>query len=228
MPRLKIQVAGNKGGAGKSLCSTAVIDCLSRHGHAVALAERDTGNNDCARLFRETIPVRLIGNDPVDAEQQVKKLAESFPDRHIIINSRAAEINIDDETPVIADFNKVARETGSRFICLWMLTAESEKDGLLSLTTFLKACSGQVIVLHNSARGGPLSFWHESEVKKVVERQGGRLIEFPLCATYLRHQISNFRRSPEWMAAHGPSFLHKIAIAHWRKSIDKMMGEILK
>lgn len=222
-------VSGCKGGVGKSLTSVAIIDSLARSGEKVALIESDDSANDVGKIYSSEIPCFFLTN--LRSEDELNSMATFLAetkDRIFVLNAGAREVSLKRDESFNFYLADVIKKSCQNVETLWLLTSESEIDGLVSLSRFLDLVPWRVHILHNEIRGGDLRNIKGSKVQREIESRGGRLVRVPPCAKYVAHQISNARKSPDWIAQNGPTFLHKAAVAHWRKQVDKMFFAVVK
>lgn len=225
-----LHVSGSKGGIGKSIASVAISDSLMRHGYKVGLIESDESANDVGKIFASSAIPKFFLTDTRD-NHQLDGMVQFLRDNsgHIFVqNAGAREVCLKRDESAPFYLTQVLEKSQENLETVWLLTADSEIDGLVALSRFMEMVPWRVHILHNLIKGGDLRSLAGSRIEREVRDRGGRLLTFPECARYVAYQISNHRKAPDIIAQSGPSLLHKAALAHWRKQIDQVISEIFR
>lgn len=82
-------VGGSKGGVGKSMVATALIDHLSEQGQSVLLIESDTSNPDVWKAHAKATHSELIDLDKADGWIELVNVCDSNRDHVVVVNTAA-------------------------------------------------------------------------------------------------------------------------------------------
>lgn len=224
---------GGKGGVGKSMTSTAIVDYLLSKGRRPVVVDSDPTNPDVARLFKSHESVMMCVYDfrKTDDWMVFLESLESIPDdvEDIVINLPAAIDLRDHLVTAFGVFESLGFETTGFFTMnrhsdSLNLLGESMRNNLLSYT------ENRVVVL-NGLFGDEKSFqrWHESETKKKFLSVGGQAIYLPelyyrSCDICLLEQQKTFSESVKKEMP----IVYKTQINQWLKTIHTKLDKLFE
>jgi hypothetical protein len=180
--RAKIfMVGGSKGGVGKSIVCSALVDYLTvLRGEKVFLVESDTSNPDVGRMYLKSVDgvQRVTGAafDLDEAEGWVNLIdaAERHPDHHVVVNSAARNgKGVADYSGLLA---KSLRDLKREIVTFWVINRQ--RDGLELCKKYMEMVPfGVLHVVRNGYYGEPDEFhlYEGSKLKTAVEAQGKSL-----------------------------------------------------
>src|SRR5688572_28780358 len=89
MAKKIILVGGSKGGVGKSMVTSLVIEQLVAAGQKMLLIETDTSNPDVFNAYGEEVPSRLLDLDGPNGWMELVNVCDTHPDTTVVVNTAA-------------------------------------------------------------------------------------------------------------------------------------------
>jgi ABC-type dipeptide/oligopeptide/nickel transport system ATPase component len=175
---------GGKGGVGKSMVATALVDYLSKKGLAVAAIEADITNRDVSRIF----------DDHPDIKNAEFDLRESFDWTEFVVSVEnlltMQDIQIVVNLPATINFRGYLTEAVEAFkmmnlevIGLFTLNRYPESVKLLgeSLNEGILSMAHHRVAILNGLHGEPHQFerFNDSDAKNKLLDGGGKIAYFP-------------------------------------------------
>lgn len=135
-----IYIGGGKGGVGKSIMSAIALHTELESGSNPILVETDTANPDVYKAYKDACESYCFDIDDPDGWASTLNTIEKAGDRPVIINSGARnQKTIENYGDVLNMLDDVTT--------LWVVN--SELDGLILLTNYLKKIEQKVCVVKN-------------------------------------------------------------------------------
>lgn len=185
-----ISIDGGKGGTGKSIVSSAVIDTTLQKGVNVFFVEADTSNPDVGKAYAE-VPGAAVCLDTREGFLELASLIHKTEAEVFVINNPARSGGWSTHGGLIV--NNLGR-IGAEMSVLWV--ANRQKDSVELLTDFYTAFPGlQIWFVQNTYWGSTDKFeiWHGSKLKGKIQAAGGGEISFPDMADRVSHAMRNAR-----------------------------------
>ena len=223
-----ILVGGGKGGVGKSMLSMAVMDYLHATKKPTFLLETDTSAPDVWKTYGNEVDNQCVDLEQKEGWLEMLDLIERHAGYHMVINSKAA--NQGGLRRWGGMLMEALREQDRKLVVLWVI--DRKRDGLELLASFMEtlAPGGRVAIhaVRNLYWGDENKFemYNGSEIRKEVERRGGKTLNFPDVADRVAEAI-NRDRMPIHLALTSLSFGSRIELSRWRGEYHQMITEIL-
>ena len=173
-----ILIHGDKGGCGKSLVASVLLDDFLGNRDAVIAIESDTRTPDIYRRFRDHLQVEKIDLKDLTGWMDFGRLLEENPGKEFVVNLPAGVGEFfAEEGDSIA---QVLAAMGRDLAIYWPINRLA--DGLISLSGFLKNPlaemaleTGGLVVVKNGFFGTEKQFgrWDGSNVKKELSGRPG-------------------------------------------------------
>lgn len=216
-------VGGSKGGVGKSMITTALIDHLGERGESVLLVESDTSNPDCWKAHKDTTTCALIDLDKGDGWIELVNACESKPDHVVVINTAARN------NAGVARYgellNSTLAELKRELITLWVINRQ--RDSVELLKSYSEAItSGIVHVIRNGYFGGEEKFelYNTSKTRVAIKERGGKSLTFPDLADRVADDLYS-RRLTISAASKQLPLGNRAELARWRAEVGKVLNE---
>ena len=224
-----IFVGGSKGGTGKSLVCSTVLDYLVQKNLDPILVETDTSNPDVYKSHRTLInlSVTALELDSADGWIELINLSDKSKGRLIVVNTAARNL-IGVEKYGLTLLNTLS-ELDRELITLW--TINRQRDSLELLVDYLQAlplCDRHVLhVVRNLYFGEPSKYqlYSESEIKKKIE-SSGRTIDFPDLADRVADDLATRRLSIQSAVDELP-IGNRAELLRWRIAAHKALSQVL-
>lgn len=224
-----IFVGGSKGGTGKSIVCSTVLDYLSQKNMDPILVETDTSNPDVYKSHKSLISlsVTALELDSADGWIELINLADKSKGRPLVVNTAARNlIGVEKYgSTLINTLSELERE----LITLW--TINRQRDSLELLVDYLQALPlGDRHVLHvvrNLYFGDPGKYqlYSDSEIKKRIE-SSGRTIDFPDLADRVADDLATRRLSIKSAIEELP-IGNRAELLRWRIAAHRSLAEVL-
>ena len=185
-----LSIDGGKGGTGKSMVSSAMIDTALQAGKNVFFVEADTSNPDVGKSYAD-IPGAAVCLDEREGFLELASLIHKTEADVFIINNPARSGAWSVHGGLIV--NNLGR-IGAELQVLWV--ANQQKDSVGLLTDFFTAFPGLPIwFVQNTYWGDPSKFeiWHGSKLRGKIQDAGGGELVFPDMANRVSHAMRNAR-----------------------------------
>ena len=217
-------VGGSKGGVGKSMVATALIDHLRERGENVLLVESDTSNPDCWKAHKDTTTCALIDLDRADGWIELVNTCEGKSD-HIVVINTAARSNIA-VTRYGETLQSTLGELKRELITLWVINRQ--RDSLELLKNYTDTITaGTVHVIRNSYFGEQEKFelYNSSKTRKVIEERGGKSLTFPDLADRVSDDLYSKRMSIAVALKELP-IGNRAELTRWRALVNKVLDMV--
>lgn len=176
-----IMAAGSKGGVGKSMVCSAVLDFLQDRNQKITLVETDNSNPDVAKAYADSVQTVSFDLDTADGWLQLIDTCENNADSIIVVNTAARNnLGVDKFGD---NLNGVLSELGRELIVLWVINRQ--RDSIELLVDFEKAITNAKIhVLRNELFGDLEKFeiYNNSNIRQKIKAKGGKTVVFPAVA----------------------------------------------
>jgi hypothetical protein len=171
-------VGGSKGGVGKSLVTMALVHYLKENDEQVFLIDADTSNPDVLKSYEQEVTCKLVNLDDADGWIQFVNICDEHRDCVVVVNT-AARNNVG-----VAQYggtlSKSLDELQRNLVTLWVINRQ--RDSLELMQDYVEAIGNSALhVVKNGYFGADAKFelYNGSDVRKAVERKGGRSVLFP-------------------------------------------------
>lgn len=185
-----ISIDGGKGGTGKSMVSSAMLDTALQAGKNVFFVEADTSNPDVGKAYAE-VPGAAVCLDTREGFLELASLIHKTEADVFIINNPARSGSWSVHGGLV--INNLER-MGAEMMVLWV--ANRQKDSVELLTDFFTAFPTlPVWFVMNNYWGSADKFeiWHGSKLKGKIQAARGGEISFPDMADRVSHAMRNAR-----------------------------------
>lgn len=221
-----IFVGGSKGGVGKSMVSSALVDFLTKKGESVYLVETDTSNADVYKSHKDSVDFDLFNLDEAQGWVDMINRLSEHPDKTFVINSAARVITgVTEHGSLLMDCVEAA---GRRVVTIWVINPQ--RDSLELLTDYIPVMNKSVIHVFKNTFFGPKEdfiLFDESGLAEQIEKTGGRDFLFPEVARRVANQMNIRRYSVEKGLKEMP-LGNKVELERWRKRCAEVFEEALK
>ena len=227
-----VYVGGSKGGTGKSMVCSALVDYFRKSfpKDEILLFETDSSNPDVGRLYSETKGVLLKGlllNEEDTGWMDMVDIIDTTKARHILINSMAAS-NLGIQTQgSLLDLNIIDGNLKARFNVFWVMNRN--KDSVTLLRDFLKNMkSATVYPVLNLYFGKEeeFSFYRSSEdIQELVAERGGRQLVFPNLNDLIADKLYTDEISLEELPSHLKLGM-RTGLERWLSIVKQTFDEI--
>ena len=227
-------VGGSKGGTGKSIVCSALVDYLAAiRNEKVYLIESDTSNPDVGRTYLKPVDgvQRLPGAafDLDDAEGWINLIdaTERHPDHHVVVNNAAR--NGKGVAAYIGLLANSLRDLKREIVTFWVINRE--RDGLELCKKYMDMVPfGVLHVVRNGYYGALDKFqlYENSKLKSAVEEQGKSLYFHELndmtCDIIRNNNIplADAVEDKEHFGLGG-----RTALERWRERYSQMFDEVI-
>jgi hypothetical protein len=222
-------VGGGKGGVGKSMLSMALLDYLRGQEDAPLLIETDTSAPDVWKAYKGDVESQCIDLEQRDGWLELLDVLDRNADTSIVINTKAAnQVGLRRFGGMLVE---ALRQQKRKLVALWVI--DRKRDGLELLGGFLdtlgKDESVEVHVVRNLYWGDEAKFdmFNGSELRKEIERRGGRTLNFPDVADRVAEAI-NRERMPIHKARQELPFGSRVEVCRWQGEYGRMLAEVVR
>jgi hypothetical protein len=221
-------VGGGKGGVGKSMLSMALLDHLRAREEAPLLIETDTSAPDVWKAYKGDVESQCIDLEQRDGWLELLDGLDRHADTTIVINTKAAnQVGLRKFGGMLVE---ALRQQKRKLIALWVI--DRKRDGLELLGGFLDTLGKEerveVHVVRNLYWGDETKFdmYNGSELRKEIERRGGRTLNFPDVADRVAEAI-NRDRMPIHKAREELPFGSRVEVCRWQGEYREMFAEVI-
>lgn len=216
-------VGGSKGGVGKSMVATALIDFLSEQGKSVLLVESDTSNPDVWKAHSNATDCELIDLDKADGWIELVNACDSKPDHVVVVNTAAR--NNAGVTRYGQTLQSTLSELGRELVTLWVINRQRDSIELLKAYTDA-ITTGSVHVIRNSFFGAEDKFelYNASKTRKMIEDRGGLSLTFPELADRVSDDLYS-RRMSIAVALKELQIGNRAELARWRGQVRTVLAQ---
>ncbi len=172
---------GGKGGVGKSIMSSILIDCLSRIGRDVVIIDTDTSNPDVYRAHHKKFPCFLQKIDTVSDWADFLTLLDEHSNKDVVITEENKDDDFEKHIIVnmgarnqesIQSWGETIKEISEDICVFFMLN--NQKDSILLLKEYTKVIEPKYIVPtknHFFGDQNAFSLYDNCETKKLFSRE---------------------------------------------------------
>jgi len=221
-------VAGSKGGVGKSMVATALIDYLVLAGEKLLLVEADTANPDVGWTYEKEkgLVYEAINLDDTDGWMALLEKIEEHKDKIVVVNTparnnmggaRSGEIL----AASLADLDRTLE-------VLWVINRQ--RDSIELLQEFMEYMGGaRIHVVRNLHHGTEVQFaaYNGSDLRKTIETEWrGTVVNFPMLAGRVADSLNMKRMS----IAKGVASLpigNRAELQRWRREAGKVFTSLV-
>ncbi len=187
-PRI-IFAHGDKGGVGKSLVASAVIDYLDATGQKVAVIDADTQNPDVSRMFLSelagvSVPCMKANLRSENGWMDAMDFVTKHKDHSVVFSMPAGIGEVMNTKNWLAEFRAFLAqdETPPSMELLWVLNTGLDSVNLLvnANETYGKYFDAIHVVRNNIwSNADEFTIWNKNPAKTEFEKKGWRTIDFP-------------------------------------------------
>jgi len=225
-----IFVGGSKGGTGKSMVCSTVLDYLVQKGMDPILVETDTSNPDVYKAHKSqiTVSVTALELDNADGWIELINFADKNRSRPLVVNTAAR--NLTGVQKFGGTLLNTLGELDRELITIW--TINRQRDSLELLADYLDVMPvSERHVLHVArnlyfGEREKYQLYSESEIKKRVEAGNGRTIDFPDLADRVADDLATRRLSIKSAIEELP-IGNRAELLRWRIAAHRSLGEVL-
>ena len=216
--------AGNKGGTGKSMLATALIDAFLQRGVEPLLIETDDANPDVFKAHGERIQCAALSLDEADGWIELVNSLDKTRGVPVIVNTAARN------STGVARYGQTLKSTLGELVTLWVINRQ--RDSLELLADYLDAMPAgadhQVHVVRNGYFGSAEKFqlYNGSQLKKRIEEAGGLTLDFPDLADRVADQMATQRLTIQGALREMP-LGHRAELIRWRDEAFKVLGQVM-
>ena len=246
-------VGGSKGGVGKSMVTSALIDYLSTREKNILLLETDNANPDVYKAHKET---QIGGLRPPQPPESAPGEARQRPQHENaalickMVNLGFAEgwielVNYCDENPGhVAVINSAARsntgmekygatlketptELQRNFTAFWVINRQ--RDSIELLRAFLDVFPEALVYVCRNLYFGEMDkfeLYNESKTRKVIE-QNGMTLDFPFLANRVADKLYSGRLTIQNALVDLP-LGDRAELKRWRTICGEMFDSVLE
>lgn len=220
-----IMAAGSKGGVGKSMVCSAVLDFLQDRNQKIILVETDNSNPDSAKAYADSVQTVSFDLDTADGWLQLIDTCENNADSIIVVNTAARNnLGVDKFGD---NLNGVLSELGRELIVLWVINRQ--RDSIELLVDFEKAITNAKIhVLRNELFGDLEKFeiYNNSNIRQKIKAKGGKTVVFPAVADRVADAI-NAKRYSIKKALIELSIANRAELRRWKNEVAGVFKELI-
>lgn len=218
-------IGGSKGGVGKSIVSIAFLHFFLEGKNKVLLIETDTSNPDVYKIYKDSTETKLINLDDKDGWIDLVNFSEQYSDHIILVNTAAR--NNEGTTNFGSILSETVEELNRELITLWVINRQ--RDSLELLKEYMEVIKNTKIhVLLNTYFGDPSKFelYHSSKIKKTIEQQDGKTLNFPDLADRVSDDIYSKRMTINEALTQMP-IGNRAELNRWLSNIKKLIEEVI-
>lgn len=218
-------IGGSKGGVGKSMMASAVLDFLLEKGSKTVLVECDTSNPDVCKAYQSVVTTELVNLDEGDGWVHLVNLCDRCRDGAIVVNTAAR--NNEAVRMYGQTLDASLDELGSTLVALWLINRQ--RDSLELLKQFMEAIPrAEVHVVRNGYFGDERKFelYNGSKIREAVETRGGKSITLPDLADRVADDIYTQRLALS-AAAKSLPIGNRAELGRWRSEVRKVLVEVV-
>ena len=223
MSKKMILVGGSKGGVGKSIVSSAVIDLLRQRGEKLLVVDSDTSNPDVYKSHHKSIECMTLDLDRKDGWLALLNAAYNT-DATVVINSAARNNQgIDTFGSLLMS---ALSELDRKLVTLWVINRQ--RDSLLLLKQYRQTIQGSTHVVRNLHAGAPSQFelFNGSKLQGEIEAEGGKVVDFPDLADRVADAMTNERLTIAEAETNLP-FGERIELKRWRTETGRALSTVV-
>lgn len=217
-------IGGSKGGVGKSLVSSGLVDHLQTLGEKVLLIDADTSNPDVFKAYNKEVTSEYIDLDNADGWIELVNLCDQHFDSVVVINTPAR--NNESVKAYGETLNSTLAELKRELVTFWVINRQ--RDSLELLQKYMEALPSQLHVIRNGHFGEASKFelYESSKIKKSVEEKGLSL-QFPDLADRVSDDLYTKRLSISKALVDLP-IGNRAELSRWRNEVRRMFAQVIK
>ena len=225
MAKKIILVGGSKGGVGKSMVTSLVLEHFAGAGQKVLLIETDTSNPDVYNAYGEEVPSRLLDLDGPNGWTELVNICDAQPDTTVVVNTAARNnrgVEAYGET-----LRDSLQELGRTLVTLWVINAE--RDSVELLKSFLDVIpNAELHVVRNTYFGSAedFSLYDGSKTRARVEERGGRSVNLPVLGSRVANELRTKRISISRAFKEMP-IGHRAELRRWKNLVDQSLAQVV-
>ncbi|UIF85740.1 hypothetical protein [Cupriavidus sp. UYPR2.512] len=220
--------AGNKGGTGKSMVATALIDAFLQRGVEPFVIETDDANPDVFKAHSERVQCAAMSLDEADGWIELINTTDKARGVPVIVNTAARN------SAGVERYGQTLRSTlgelGRKLVTLWVINRQ--RDSLELLADYLDAMpvgtDHEVHVVRNLYYGSTDKFqlYSGSELKKRIEGSGGKTLDFPDLADRVADELATKRLTIQGAVKEMP-LGNRAELLRWRREAVKTLEQVM-
>ena len=219
---------GNKGGTGKSMLATALIDAFLQRGVEPLLIETDDANPDVFKAHGERIQCAALSLDEADGWIELINSLDKARGVPVIMNTAARN------STGVARYGQTLKSTlgelGRTMVTLWVINRQRDSLELLAdyLDSMPVGADHQVHVVRNGYFGSAEKFqlYNGSQLKQRIEEGGGLTLDFPDLADRVADQMATQRLTIQGALKEMP-LGHRAELIRWRDEAFKSLAQVM-
>jgi hypothetical protein len=218
-------IGGSKGGVGKSMMTLVTLDYVLSRGDKVLLVECDTSNPDVWTAYKDHLNSALIDLDDADGWIQLVNTCDMHRDSVVVVNTAAR--NNHAVSRFAQTLETSLEELATKLVALWVINRQ--RDSLELLKQFMDAVPrARVHVVRNGYFGEEEKFelYNTSDMRKTVERHGGKSVTLPDLADRVADDIYT-KRLPLSVAAKTLPIGNRAELGRWRGEVLKVLAQVV-
>lgn len=227
-----IYVGGSKGGTGKSMVCSALVDYFRRRHpkDGILLFETDSANPDVGRLYKNTKGVTVAGLILDEEDSGWMRLIDAIDTtqaQHIIVNSMAAaNLGIQSQGALL-DQNILNGNIDARFDVFWVMNRN--KDSVTLLRDFLehmKSAAVYPVLNLYFGKEEEFSFYRSShDIHELIVERGGKQLVFPNLNDIIADKLYTEEISLEELPSHLKLGM-RTGLDRWLATVRRSFDEI--
>lgn len=188
-----ISVDGSKGGVGKSIVSSAVIDTALVNGKSVLLIEADTNNPDVGKSYESIVKCLPLCLDTANGLNRFASEINSAEEEIIVVNNPARSNGL---TKYGQEYIEMMPHINCEFTTIWV--ASGNPDCFEKFLDFNEIFTNIKKVICKNLHYQdeyPFSGWNSSQTRTELLEAGIEEISFPAIATRLSSYMRTNRKT---------------------------------
>lgn len=218
-------VEGCKGGVGKSLMCSALMDSLLESKAKVLLIESDTTNPELWSTYKDTCaPVLALDLDDPQGWIALVNSVEQHPDYHVVVNTAAR--NLKGTSSFGYTLYDSLEELGRSLVTYFVINHEVESVHLLkAYWQSLPPVAMDRISLHvvkNQFFSSDYGLFDKSKIRGEIERHGGAVLNLPVLARDVAELLRNQKMPISTAMLPGQMAMgNRAVLRRWRGSVQQ-------
>jgi len=229
--KMVILVDGGKGGVGKSIVATTLVDRLLDDGVIPRIVEADGSVPDVGRRFKDrgaVIAFAPLGGDELGEERVIQVFSRVFDGDDIVVMNLpagAGEI-LDTHAELIGDTAEMA---GVDLVHVWVVGSDSASADLaaISIDSGVASVASRRVVVINEVHGNPASFqWSHSNARNSWLALGAKEHAMPRMPASVIDAVEVHKRGFREALPH-MSLMQQVALKRWLTRCDPIVNAVL-
>jgi hypothetical protein len=227
-----ILVDGGKGGVGKSMVATTLVDRLLADGIKPRIVEADGSVPDVGRRFKDrgvVIAYAPLGGDELGEDRVIQVFSRVFHGEDLVVMNLPAGAGevLDTHAELIGETAKMA---GVDLVHAWVVGADSASADLagISIKSGLASVATHRVVVINEVHGNPESFqWADSTARNLWLSSGATEHAMPRLPASVHNAVEE-RRGGFREALPHMNLMQQVALKRWLSRCDPMLDAMLE